>query len=154
MKRGFTLIELLVVVLIIGILAGVALLQYEKAVEKSRVSEALTMVKSILLAQEAYYLANGTYATDLADLDLSVPGEDTTASGTPSKIIKNFHCRAVSAGTTTTSTLGYGVCRRIGKPYAIYAAKDTKQLTCYYDNAEGEKLCRFLTNKQTAPYTF
>lgn len=58
-KKAFTLIELLVVVLIIGILAAVALPQYQKAVEKSRLAEPLSFNSSIQKALEVYLLENG-----------------------------------------------------------------------------------------------
>ncbi len=80
--KAFTLIELLVVVLIIGILAAVALPQYQKAVEKSRMAEAVSIVKTIANAQQVYYLANGDYSNgDFDVLSVSVPGTPKTLYG-------------------------------------------------------------------------
>lgn len=72
-NSGFTLIELLVVVLIIGILAAIALPQYEKAVMKARAINAIQVVDAIAKASEAYYLANGTYTQNVGDLDVTFP---------------------------------------------------------------------------------
>lgn len=69
-NTGFTLIELLVVVLIIGILAAVALPQYQVAVAKSKLTQLIPAVKTLKNASEAYYLANGEYPDDVTVLDV------------------------------------------------------------------------------------
>jgi prepilin-type N-terminal cleavage/methylation domain-containing protein len=72
---GFTLIELLVVVLIIGILAAIALPQYQIAVLKSRFATVMSNAKSIKNAAEMYYLIHGEYPTDdIHLLDIDIPG--------------------------------------------------------------------------------
>ena len=98
--NGFTLIELLVVVLIIGILSAVALPQYQKAVEKARMTEGIMAVEQIARLQELYRMANGNYTRDINDLDLSLSAEDTTYDGYPAKKGKYFIFVATNSSGT------------------------------------------------------
>ncbi len=146
-NAGFTLIELLVVVLIIGILAAVALPQYEKAVEKSRALEGIMLVRSVAQANERYYLANSTYTKDIQELDLQFPGEYKMVGNTSSLETDNFSCRA-------TNSLGVeaviALCRRRNSDYSYsleILKTDSAQIICGGSNDKGEKLCSMLGRK-------
>ena len=76
-KKAFTLIELLVVVLIIGILAAIALPQYEKAVWKSRLVELITNTKAIQDCFDMYVLQNGLPASEVNLKDMGCAAELT-----------------------------------------------------------------------------
>ena len=146
--QAFTLIELLVVVLIIGILAAVALPQYQRAVEKARFTQLVTVSKSIVDAQQAYYLANGKYASRADELDIEYP---MNASGTM------FQTDQWSCDFVVANGLGGGprTSCSLSQPHVLLQwYHDSNRFNCcaYSDDQyKGESLCQNVTQKKT-PY--
>ncbi len=71
-SKAFTLIELLVVVLIIGILAAIAVPQYQKAVLNSRLTQHIVYMDALRKSSDLYYLQNGKVTTDIRELDIDI----------------------------------------------------------------------------------
>jgi len=148
-KRAFTLIELLVVVLIIGILAAVALPQYEKSVHKARLAEAYPIIKAMANACELSLLENGPVGDDnlcsfnFDTISIDIPG--TVSSSSSERKTKNFSYQT-SLGTVSALGAYYNYAQNDGDPtLCIYVSKratDSKQPICSYRDSESEKLCK------------
>ena len=106
-SQGFTLIELLVVVLIIGILAAIAVPQYQKAVMKANLHKGIPLVESLYQAQQAYYLANGNFAADVDDLDVSIPRGCTKRQVSSNSKDSKYDCPWGVVGINSGSNMQY-----------------------------------------------
>lgn len=92
MHKGFTLIELLVVVLVCGILAYIALPFYEKAVERSRMSEVESLFGQVAKSQEVSRMGTNNYISSWDELEIDFPaGPDDSTYCIPARVyvIKN-----------------------------------------------------------------
>ena len=162
-KHAFTLIELLVVVLIIGILAAVALPQYELAIMKTRMSEGIIMLNALKKAEEAYYLANGIYTVDIAKLDV----EGCQKSSATSDVLacgKHIMIDPLSGNQDTdapeaallqfiycpNANDSYTTCYNTGKEYEynVYLdhSKNPGKRTCICKSNMGKRVCKTLMN--------
>ena len=155
-RKGFTLIELLVVVLIIGILAAIALPQYQKAVEKSHAAEALMILRAIADAEKVYYWATGKYTYRLSDLDITMPGLSFNYAGTlPAVNTKYFSCRGTVglSGNSTTYKNVLSLCRRLPVNNTRYdlGIRPDGSIFCAYWSEKGRKDCSALDVSEIGP---
>ena len=117
-RKGFTLIELMIVVAIIGILAAIAIPQFNNYRRRGQDASAQSALKNLGLAQETFFVDNGTYTTDLNQLTLSGFRKDprvsyllpiTLGSGNTASFVAKARYGAVGASTFVYDSLKGGV---------------------------------------------
>ncbi|WP_428898079.1 prepilin-type N-terminal cleavage/methylation domain-containing protein [Parelusimicrobium proximum] len=93
-SRGFTLIEIAVVVVIIAVLAALAVPAYQRSVERSKATEAATVLNKIRSEQEKMAAFSNTYADNFSQLSPVIQGKRSSGTSIDSTNY-TYHLRDV-----------------------------------------------------------
>ena len=139
-----------------------ALPQYTKAVEKSRATEAITLLSNIAKAETVYALGTNSFTIDLNALDIQMP--NINAGATSQAETKNFNIEVALDGSTLNLTASR---KGTVNVYAIAGSlplNGNLQMWCKVDagygakpannanigSTEAAKICKSIANGKTS----
>jgi len=144
MQKGFTLIELMIVVAIIGILAAIAIPQYQNYIARAQASEPVSLLGAAKTPIAEFVASNGKFpaTTDLDELGITDDGAGAVAKSkfidtittTPVAPAKGVFSGTLEAKLVTTD-LNAGLA---GKTIALAYSSNTGKWVCGTDVDSGD----------------
>ena len=98
-ENGFSLIELMIVLAIIGVLAGIAVPNYNEYITRSRITEGVASLSDARVRMEQYYQDNRYYNTDGSAATTCAPSVTVPATAN-----FNYVCATTANGQAYTWT--------------------------------------------------
>ncbi|KQA26894.1 fimbrial protein [Vibrio metoecus] len=116
-QKGFTLIELMIVVAVIGVLAAIAVPQYQKYVEKSEAASGLATLRSLTTNIDTFIADTGNFPTTSNFTDIG-------AAAGMNKLGTISLADSGASGATATFTFD-GTASALAKTATVVLTKDT-----------------------------